>query len=367
MSQTMLVLLGALGAELLLLLIVLLAVAFFRNRAASRRDQRAMRALIARVKKGKAEREQLLEQYLAERMGLSDPALTQAKVAMLRAELTLLQRFAGVYRNREAAMAARFDADLYAVLEPYHALAVGTQADQEPSQPGEVDETEIEALRQENERLSEELRITMETMSRMLNEYSTMFSGSAPENLQETEEPNVVPAPMSVDDVPFDTADQADEVPVDEFDTADDVDEVADAPDAGEFEAVAAEEEDLFAGDDSADIPEQESEADEADAELDPMAQVLRDAALQEQSARDAGDAVEVSVKTRPAGSAEGKGLDEVESTHADADADADADAGDVEIALEDGAPEELAATDPEGLDDLFDAGDDSLKAGSGR
>lgn len=361
MSQTMLVLLGALGAELLLLVLVLLTVAFFRNRAAAQRDQRAMRALVARVKKGKAEREQLLEQYLAERMGLSDPELTQAKVAMLRAELSLLQRFAGIYRNREAVMAARFDADLYAALEPYHALVGVAQADQEPSQPGEVDGTGMEALRQENERLSEELRITMETMSRMLNEYSTMFSGSPPESPAETEEPIAVPAPMSVDDVPFDTVDQADEVPVDESDAAGEVVEVADAPDAGEFEVVANEDEDLFAGDDSAGIPE--PEPDETDADMDPMQQVLREAAMQEQSARDAGDAVEVSVKTRPVGSASPLVEDDVEYMGS---ATSDTDEGDIEIALEDSMSEATATRVPEDLDDLFDAGDDSRKAGSG-
>ncbi|MEZ5585554.1 MAG: hypothetical protein R3E46_00640 [Sedimenticolaceae bacterium] len=348
MSQTMLVLLGALGVELLLLVLVFLAAAFFRNRAAVQRDQRAMRALIARVKKGKPEREEILEQFLAERMGLSEPALTQARVAMLRAELTLLQRFAGVYRNREAALAARFDADLYAALEPYLALAGGLQVEQETPEPGEVGEAELEVLRQENDRLSEELRITMETMSRMLNEYSTMFSGAPTERSGATsgsiEEEATLPA---------DTVDQADDMPLDEFDTADD------ATDAGEFEVVAGDDDDLFGGDSTA----AEAEPQEAAEALDPTQEVLRAAAMQEQSARDAGDAVEVSVKTRPADSADDHGLEPVEDTAAGGP---ETDAGDIEMVLEDGRPGAPTTAVPDDLDDLFDAGDDSLKAGSG-
>ena len=358
MSQTMLVLLGALGVELLLLALVFLAVAFFRNRAAFQRDQRAMRALIARVKKGKSEREEILEQFLAERMGLSEPALTQARVAMLRAELTLLQRFAAVYRNREAALAARFDADLYAALEPYQALAGGLQTEQEVSEPGEADETELEALRQQNERLSEELRITMETMSRMLNEYSTMFSGAPPERGEAASDSMEGAAPPPDGEMPADTVDQADDMPVDEFDTADD------ATEAGEFEIVVGDDDSLYGGAVTAAEAELHPEPQEAAEALDPTQEVLRAAAMQEQSARDAGDAVEVSVKTRPADSADDQGLETVEDTAASG---AEIDAGDIEMVLEDGVPGEPTMAAPDDLDDLFDAGDDSLKAGSGR
>lgn len=242
-------------------------------------------------------------------------------------------------------MAARFDADLYAALEPYHALAGGMQAEQAPSQPGEADETGLEALRQENERLSEELRITMETMSRMLNEYSTMFSGEPPEDTAATDE-------SSADDVPFDTVDHTEEVPADEFDTAD---EVAESEDAGEFEVVAGDDEDLFAEDSAAMAPEPEPAA--VDTDQDPMQQVIREAAMREQLARDAGDAVEVSVKTRPAGSSDDRGLDDVAI---DVAGNTDPSTRDVDETAAEGVP----AVDD--LDDLFDAGDDSLKAGSG-
>jgi hypothetical protein len=98
---------------------------------------------------------------------------------MLRAELRLLQRFARLYGKRDASKASLFDTDLEAAIQPYHALAIAGEPSAE-AEAGEVDSSELERLRAENNRLSDELRITMETMGRMLNEYSTMFAGEAP-------------------------------------------------------------------------------------------------------------------------------------------------------------------------------------------
>jgi hypothetical protein len=170
--------LGLLAAEGVLLLLALLAVSWFRDNARRRRDNQAIETLVARVNKARAERESAIEGFLAERMQMSGTPLEQAKVEMVRGELALLQRFAGIYRRRDADAAARFDTELAAALAPYQRL----EAYAEPLQ-GErraIDGAEIEALRAENARLSEELTVTMETMSRMLNEYSTLFAGGAP-------------------------------------------------------------------------------------------------------------------------------------------------------------------------------------------
>jgi hypothetical protein len=177
MSEVMVTMIAALAGELLLVLFVLLAVAWFRSRAAQRRDNKAMRVLVARIKNGKKEREATMAGFLGEQMGLSGEPLQQAKTAILRAELVLLQRFAGVYKKRDAGAAAQFDIDLAAAVLPYQELQSGGTA-VAPDEPA-VDASELEKLRAENVRLSEELSVTMETMSRMLNEYSTMFAGGA--------------------------------------------------------------------------------------------------------------------------------------------------------------------------------------------
>ncbi len=177
MSEVMILMSAILAGELLLVLLVLLSYAWFRNRALRRRDTRAIRVLATRIKNTRPERETKIAQFLSEQMGISGEALEQAKTAMLRAELLLLQRFAVVYKKRDAGSAAQFDIDLMAALAPYYELEGGgiVVTQEQPDQDTSV----LESLRAENQRLSDELSVTMETMSRMLNEYSTMFTGGS--------------------------------------------------------------------------------------------------------------------------------------------------------------------------------------------
>ena len=174
MSSAMPLVLAALGIELLLLLLVFLSVSWFRSRAVRQRDLRAMRTLIARVRQAAPEREEAIGRYLEKGMGFSGEALDEARASLLSAERALLQHFVSVYGQRSAAAAARFDGDLFAALEPYHLVGgAGTMA---PAMQGNADGVQLDALQQENRRLSEELQVSMETMSRMLKEYSTMFA-----------------------------------------------------------------------------------------------------------------------------------------------------------------------------------------------
>lgn len=190
--------LALLVAEGVLLLLGLLTVSWFRDNARRRRDNQAIETLVARVNKSRAGRESVIEGFLTERMQMSGKPLEQAKAAMVRGELALLQRFAGIYRRRDADAAARFDTELTTALVPYQQL----EAFAEPLQ-GEhqvIDNAEIEALRAENARLSGELTDTMETMSRMLNEYSTLFAGGAPGGSVSPGEPVTTDATDAVED-----------------------------------------------------------------------------------------------------------------------------------------------------------------------
>ncbi len=164
------------GGEALLVVFVLLLIYWLRHSAAGRRDRQAVKRLVETVRKGRPEREAAIDQFLAARMGLEGGERDRTRVAILREELALLQRFAKVYRDRESGDAAQFHLTVEAATAPYLGLSGGAMA----TGGGEVDPGELEALRQENQRLSEELTVTMETMSRMLSEYSSMFAGGAP-------------------------------------------------------------------------------------------------------------------------------------------------------------------------------------------
>ena len=194
-----------LGGEILLVLFVLLFVSWLRNSSARRRDNKAVNNLIASIRKSKPERENAIAAFLGNNMGLQGEALEKYKVKLMREEMRLMQGFADIYRKRDAVAAGQFFLTAEPALDAYHDLTGGGQA--EAAVVGDVDTAELEALRKENARLSEELSVTMDTMSRMLNEYSTMFSsaGQSTEETATAPESTVVPAtdaPAEARDVP---------------------------------------------------------------------------------------------------------------------------------------------------------------------
>jgi hypothetical protein len=319
MSQTMVVMIAALGVELVLLLIAVLSVAYLRNRAARRRDRAAIQALVARVRQERPRREQAIAGFLGTGLGYADAGVSESTALLARAELQLLHRFAVLYRDRNADLAGRFDGELNAMLEAYHALTAAAPAESavEAAQPA-VDEAELEALRRENERLSEELRITMETMSRMLNEYSTMFApvgepealGSMPEAIDEVSGPvDDVPDPIESasglaaqgDDDWAASADSAtpfDDAVEEEWEVAVDTVGERDAAEAGDWEVA------VDAPTPADDVTSADLEEDGEPEPEDPLAAIMRAAAIQEESARNGMEAL-AAKETAPV--AEGK------------------------------------------------------------
>jgi hypothetical protein len=113
--------------------------------------------------------------------------LDDATDRILGSELRLYAVCANAYLDRDAQALARLNETVDAAIAPYWGLAVSTPADADVvvTQPaddapmGGIDPAEYERLREENQRLSAELQVTLDTMSRMLSEYSAMFAGGA--------------------------------------------------------------------------------------------------------------------------------------------------------------------------------------------
>jgi hypothetical protein len=113
--------------------------------------------------------------------------LDDATDRILGSELRLYAVCANAYLDRDAQALARLNETVDAAIAPYWGLAVSTPADADVvvTQPADdaqragIDPAEYERLREENQRLSAELQVTLDTMSRMLSEYSAMFAGGA--------------------------------------------------------------------------------------------------------------------------------------------------------------------------------------------
>jgi len=162
----------ALGfAEVALLAFVWLLIYWIRHRSAAKRDRAAVARLIEGVRRHKGQREEVISAFLQDKVGLSGGALDKTKTTLVREEFRLLQAFASIYAGRHSGSASQFQLELERAIAPYHELGAAVAV----ADGSSLDTSEIEALREENARLSEELSVTMDTLSRMLTEYSGVF------------------------------------------------------------------------------------------------------------------------------------------------------------------------------------------------
>lgn len=192
-----------LGGEIFAVLFILLFISWLLAMRQKRRDRKAIKDLVSRVADNRAQRLEGWRGILARNYGLSGADRERAAVSLLNAELRMINAFCEIYLQRKDQAAALFDKSLYTNLEAIQSLEVSARAmDEEPQAEPEPIEAPVEDgaqptneglddmafLRAENKRLTEELRVTMETMSRMLNEYSTMFGSDGTKNINEVME-----------------------------------------------------------------------------------------------------------------------------------------------------------------------------------
>ncbi|MES9971120.1 MAG: hypothetical protein ABW092_13880 [Candidatus Thiodiazotropha sp.] len=142
------------------------------------RIRKAAAHLADRVKTDKAKREQRLKVLLQERYQYNDTELEQTLHNMMQTEMLLYQNVINGFMKDDQMHLQQIDVDVENLVLGYQGLDV-PESTGSSSQASDDDGEEITRLKAENERLSEELRVTMDTMGRMLNEYSTMFAGGA--------------------------------------------------------------------------------------------------------------------------------------------------------------------------------------------
>lgn len=179
------------GGEVFGVVFILLFIFWIIQLRKQNRDRLAIKQLVARVARDRTQRLDALRVLLGKNYGMSGGEKERAAVQLLNSELRLLNGFSALYLKRDATAAADFDKSFHKTLDDFQAFAAATKTlseeevhDEPDTEVVEVRESapesddfseDIAFLKTENKRLNEELRVTMETMSRMLNEYSTMF------------------------------------------------------------------------------------------------------------------------------------------------------------------------------------------------
>lgn len=146
-----------------------------------KRDRVSAHKLIGRIKQDESRRQDETRDLLGGHFGLQGESLDELVNKICHEEKLFYQKLINLYLKRDAAALEVLHVAFEGATEPYRTLQLpAAEGKPQRSELDGGDESgELKLLREQNERLSEELRITMDTMGRMLNEYSSMYSGGA--------------------------------------------------------------------------------------------------------------------------------------------------------------------------------------------
>ena len=157
-------------------LISVLLIGFYLLK--KRQIQQAAEKLVERIRRDMAPRSDRLRQKLSNSYCYSGELLEQSLHDLNHAEKRLYQNLINGYLKQDVAAFQQIDVDVenlvlaYQELEP-PSVEMETLTEEKSD---EDDEVEIGTLQEENQRLSEELKVAMNTLARMLSEYTSMVS-----------------------------------------------------------------------------------------------------------------------------------------------------------------------------------------------
>jgi hypothetical protein len=161
-------------AEVMLGLLVLSGLMLLFTLFRKQRIRKAANHLAGRVQSDKEKRTERLKKLLQERYQMQSPQLDQTLHGIMQTEMTLFQNLLNGFLKDDQLSLQQIDVDVENLVLGYQAL--GGYVSEAGNPEGGASSDEVETLKEENERLAEELKVTMDTMGRMLNEYSTMFA-----------------------------------------------------------------------------------------------------------------------------------------------------------------------------------------------
>lgn len=173
-------LLLALG-ELLLLSLVYVGVVNFLALSRRRRERAAIKTLVARIKEDSGRREAETRKIMEERFGLTENNLEETVRKIARHEKAFYQTLIDVFIKRDTEAVQNLCVDYEGSVDVYRSIELPAKADTQKGVTAAdvADDDHMEELillKAENQRLTEELQVTMDTMGNMLSEYTLMFA-----------------------------------------------------------------------------------------------------------------------------------------------------------------------------------------------
>lgn len=151
--------------------------------------RKAAQHLVERIQSDKESRTERLRVRLAEQYLYAGEKLEQGIHDLTQVEMRLYQNTINSYLKQNVVEFQQTDVDVENLVLAYQGLDVPA-SDVGPSVEDEEisnESEEVQRLTEENTRLLEELRVTMDTIGRMLNEYSSIFPECAENQLEKAQ------------------------------------------------------------------------------------------------------------------------------------------------------------------------------------
>ena len=165
--------------ELLLVTTALAVTVLVVTLSRKKKDKQAARTLVGRIKEDLPRRKEETQGVLVSRYGLDEDAAKELSTQIDRGERAFYQMMINTYLKRDRLVLENLNVEFEGSVEPYRSLEVKGLAKVKEVAPepeaealstaaavsdGGGDSAECERLKVENTRLSQELRITMETI-----------------------------------------------------------------------------------------------------------------------------------------------------------------------------------------------------------
>ncbi|MCP4286859.1 MAG: hypothetical protein GY792_20845 [Gammaproteobacteria bacterium] len=172
LSPLVLLLLGELLLVSILVSLGLVVTGLIRKR----NERQAIARLVGRIKEDETRRREETQSLMASNFGLEGEALNTIVNKISREEKRLYQALINLFLKRDLHLLEVLHVECEGVTEPYRTIELSIPDTDQDDLESDLS-SEMVMLKEENERLTTELGVTMETMGTMLKEYASMYGG----------------------------------------------------------------------------------------------------------------------------------------------------------------------------------------------
>ena len=168
-------------AEALAALLLLVLVFFLFSRRKSAGEQVAVNELITKFEDTETIKVKKLSQLISENCNVESDVLDALLKEMGDNERVLYQKIVQIFLNRDVELLKEIDENIDNLSEPYCKLLVHSSSSPLEAEKLDAVENKMNRLSKENEKLSEQLSVAMNTMDEVSAEYTRVYSGNQTE------------------------------------------------------------------------------------------------------------------------------------------------------------------------------------------